>query len=329
MKRGVSRTALVAAVIVIIIVGAAAYWWYYASQPAPYQQTYNIKVYTGGTGGVYYPIGTKLAQLLTNYSNGLIYATAVSSGASVANIAALKAGDAQLIFVQNDVAAYAYGGKYMFNSSMSNLRGVATLYPEVIQIVVRADSGIRTIADLAGKKVAIGAQGSGTAVDIEQILRAGNVWNQITPVYADFNQATDQLKLGQVDAAGLVAGLGASAIVSLATTTPVNLVEISDAILSNLVSQGYTFYVRVNVPSSTYNGMTQSVNTVAVKAMLAVSSDLPKNVVYTIVKILYEHQSELAQANARAADISLNTAKDGMSIPLHDGAAQYFSEKGV
>ncbi|MET1159634.1 MAG: TAXI family TRAP transporter solute-binding subunit [Thermoprotei archaeon] len=325
----VSKTVLISiAVIVVIIAIVAAILLMQPGGGAT--QKYVIKIYTGGTGGTYYPLGTKLAELLNKYSNGLIEASAVTSGASVANAQALAAGDAQVVFIQNDIAYYAYNGLYMFeNNKVENIRGIATLYPETIQIVVRADSGIEKLEDLAGKKVAIGAQGSGTAVNAEQILRAAGLWDKIVPIYADFKQAAQQLKLGQVDAAFLTAGIPTSAVVELSATTPVNLVEIPDDVLNKLHEQGYKFYVRVVVPKDTYNGMTKDVKTVAVKAMLACDANLPDNVVYTIAKILFEHLDELKQAHKKAEAISLEKALDGMSIPLHPGAEKYYKEKGV
>ena len=313
--------------VVLIAVVAALVLGGFGVKPV---ERYSIKIYTGGTGGTYYPIGTKLAELLTKYSNGLIEATAVTSGASVANARALAAGDAQCVFIQNDIAYYAYRGLHMFRgSAVENIRGVATLYPEVIQIVVRADSGIKTLKDLAGKKVVVGAQGSGTAVNAEQILRAAGIWDRVTPIYADFRQGVQMLKLGQVDAVFITAGIPTAAVVELATTVPINLVEIPDSVLETLYKQGYRFYVRVVVPRDTYRGMTRDVPTLAVKAMLACDANLPTEVVYTITKILFEHLDELKQAHKRAADISLDKALDGMSIPLHPGAEKYYREKGV
>ncbi len=339
----ISKTVGIAIAVIIIIIAVAAALILTQQQqpqktttvsptasPTTPAKKYVIKIYTGGTGGTYYPLGTKLAELINKYSNGLIEASAVTSGASVANAQALAAGDAQVIFIQNDIAYYAYNGLYMFkDNKVSNIRGIATLYPETIQIVVRADSGIKTLQDLAGKKVAIGAQGSGTAVNAEQILKAAGLWDKITPVYADFKQAAQQLKLGQVDAAFLTAGTPTSAVVELAATTPVNLVEIPDDVLNKLHEQGYKFYVRVIVPKDTYNGMTKDVKTVAVKAMLACDANLPDDVVYTITKILFEHLDELKQAHKKAEMISLDKALDGMSIPLHPGAEKYYKEKGV
>ena len=324
--KGVSKALIIGVIVVIIVIGIVGYLALYK----PTTTKYTIKIYTGGTGGTYYPLGTKLAELITKYSGGAIEASAVTSGASVANARALKSGDAQLVFIQNDISYYAYKGLYMFKGDpVDIIRGVATLYPEIIQIVVRADSGIKSLSDLAGKKVVVGAQGSGTAVNAEQILKAAGIWDKITPVYADFRQGAQQLKLGQVDAVFLTAGIPTSAIVELSATVPVDLVEVSDSVLKKLHDKGYKFYVSVVVPKGTYKGMDGDVKTVAVKAMIACRSDLPEDVVYKITKILFEHLDELRQAHKRAEDVKLEKALDGMSVPLHPGAEKYYNEKGV
>jgi TRAP transporter TAXI family solute receptor len=328
-----SKTAgiVIAIVVIVIVAGIAAYLAVKGGKSGKAAASpVEIKIYTGGTGGTYYPLGSKLAELITKYSNGKIKAVAVTSGASVANAKALAKGDAQCIFIQNDIAYYAYKGLHMFKGNpVINIRGVATLYPEVIQIVVRADSGIKSIYDLAGKKVVIGAQGSGTAVNAKQILEAAGLWDKVTPIYADFRQGAQMLKLGQADAVFLTAGVPTAAITELSATTPVTLVQIPDEILEKLHNEGYKFYVKVVVPKGTYKGMTTDVQTLAVKAMIACDAKLPDDVVYTITKILFEHLDELRQAHERAKDISLSKALDGMSIPLHPGAEKYYKEKGI
>ena len=320
----VSRTLLVAAIVVIVVVvGVLAY---YALTPkAPYK----ITIYTGGTGGVYYPLGVKLADLLNKYAGDKITASASSSGASVANARALGSGDANLIFIQNDIAYYAYNGLYMFSGGkIEKIRGLVTLYPEIIQIIVRADSGIESISDLRGKRVAVGAAGSGTAVEAEIILKAAGVWDEITVQNLDFTQAAQALKLGQVDAAFVVAGIPTSAVMELAATTPINLVEIPDELLNTLKQQGYTFFVPHTVPKETY-GLNKDVKTLAVRAMLAISSDVPDDIAYTILKVMFDHIDELKQAHSRAQDISIEKALDGLPIKLHPGAAKYYQDKGI
>ncbi len=322
-----SKTLLVAvlAVVVLVVVGVVSYYLL-----MPPRAPYKLVIYTGGTGGVYYPLGVKLADMLNKYASDRITASASSSGASVANARALGTGDANLVFIQNDVAYYAYHGLYMFEGSkIDKIRAVAALYPEIVQIVVRADSGIKSIYDLAGKRVAVGAAGSGTAVEAEIILKAAGVWDKITVQNLDFTQAAQALKLGQVDAAFVVAGIPTSAVMELAATTPVNLVEVPDELVNKLKQQGYLFFIPFTVPKDTYAGMQSDVKTVAVKAMLAVSSDVPDDVVYHVLKVMYDHIDELRQAHSRARDIKLETALEGVPIKLHPGAFKYFQEKGI
>ncbi|NJF24805.1 TAXI family TRAP transporter solute-binding subunit [Thermococcus sp. Bubb.Bath] len=297
------------------------------SQTGSSKYTGEITIYTGGTSGVYYPLGSKYAQLLNDAG---INAKAVTSGASVSNAQAIGNGNAQAAIMQNDVAYYAYNGLYMFNGKpIKKLRGVAALYPETVQFVVKADSEIKSLQDLNGKKVAIGAPGSGTAVAAEQILKAAGVWDSIQKVNQKFSQAAQALKLGQIDAAVIVSGAPTPAITEIAVNTPVRVLPISDDILNKLKNEGYIFYVRQNLSKDTYNGMTEDTPTVAVKAILVVSADLPDSVVYDMTKVLFDNVDALRAVHAKAKYISLQTALDGMSIPLHPGAAKYYEEKGM
>ncbi len=285
-----------------------------------------ITLYTGGTSGVYYPLGSKYAELLNKAG---IKAKAVTSGASVSNAKAIGNGNAQAAIMQNDVAYYAYNGLYMFEKPIKKLRGVAALYPETIQFVVRADSDIKSLQDLAGKKVAIGAPGSGTAVAAEQILKAAGVWDKIQKVNQKFSQAAQALKLGQIDAAVIVAGAPTPAITQIAVTTPVRVIPIPDDILKKLKDEGYIFYVRQVLPKDTYKGVTEDTPTLAVKAILVASADLPEDVVYEMTKVLFDNVETLRAVHQKARYISLDTALDGMSIPLHPGAYKYYTEKGL
>jgi len=288
-----------------------------------------ITIYTGGTSGVYFPLGSKYAEILNK--NG-IKAKAVTSGASVTNAKAIGEGKAQAVILQNDIAYYSYNGLYMFEGKkISKIRGVAALYPETIQFVVRADSEIKSLQDLKGKKVAIGAPGSGTAVAAEQILKAAGVWDSIQKVNQKFSEAAQSLKVGQIDAAVIVSGAPTPAVNQIAVQTPVRVLPIPDDILNKLHDQGYIFYVRQNLPKDTYNGMTEDTPTVAVKAILAVSADLPNDVVYQMTKILFDpnNLAELHKVHAKTKYISLDTALDGMSIPLHPGAIKFYEEKGI
>ncbi|NJE47000.1 TAXI family TRAP transporter solute-binding subunit [Thermococcus sp. GR7] len=321
MKKVMSIGLVAVLVLAVVIAGCIG------SEGGQTTQTQEITIYTGGTSGVYFPLGSKYAEILSK--NG-VNAKAVTSGASVANAKAIGDGTAQAAIMQNDVAYYAYHGLYMFEGNkIEKLRGVAALYPETVQFVVRADSDIKSLQDLAGKKVAIGAPGSGTAVAAEQILKAAGVWDSIQKVNQAFSEASQSLKLGQVDAAVIVSGAPTPAVNQIAVQTPVRILPIPDDILNKLKNEGYIFYVRQVLPKDTYNGMTEDTPTVAVKAVLVVSADLPEDVVYQMTKILFDNVAELQKVHAKTQYISLETALDGMSIPLHPGAAKYYEEKGM
>jgi len=294
---------------------------------APKVEKTEVMLYTGGTAGVYFPLGSKYAEMLNKYSE-IIDASAVTSGASVTNVKGIEKGESQAGLIQNDVSYYARKGIFMFENPVLQLQGVATLYPETIQFVVRAESDIYTLADLEGKNVAVGAPGSGTAVCCEQILRAAGIWDTIMRFDLSFAEAATALKLGQVDVGFLVAGYPTSAIEEVAVTIPVRIVSIPGEILDKLYTEGYPFYVRQAIPKGTYK-MTEDVASCAVMAMLCVHKDLSDDVVYDMTEILFEHLDELRAAHVKAADITLDTALDGMSLILHPGAVKYYEEKGI
>jgi len=287
-----------------------------------------ITIFTGGTAGVYFPLGSKYAEMLNKNSN-LIDASAVTSGASVTNAKAIGTNECQAALLQNDVSYYALKGTNMFDAPIPQLRGVACLYPETIQFVVLADSPIATLADLAGKNVAVGAPGSGTAVACEQILTAAGVWNSITRFDLNFAEAASAIKLGEVDAGFIVAGAPTPAIEELAISSPVRILDIPDNVLNGLLSAGYPFYVRQLIPHGTYGMTGQQVSTVAVQAMLAVRNDLTEAVVYDMTKILFTKLDELRTAHTKGNEVTLQTALDGMSLKLHPGAVKYYKEAGV
>ena len=291
---------------------------------------YEITIYTGsGPGSVYFAIGSMLAKI-TNKKSKLIAAKAVTSGASVANCKAIGKGEAQVAIAQNDVTWYAWEGKYQFEGKpIKVLRAIGTLYPEPVQIVVRADSDIKSIYDLKGKKVVVGAAGSGVAATAERVLKAAGIWDQIEPVYQTFEEAAQSLVLGQVDAEFTVIAYPAPAINQIAVKVPVRILDVPDEVVQKLHDQGYPFYVKVTIPAGTYNGMDQDAQTIAVKATLIVHKDLPDEVVYELTKILYENIDDLAKAHQVAKQIDINHAFDGLMVPLHPGAIKYYEEHGI
>ncbi len=295
----------------------------------PPAEVKEVTIVTGGSSGTYYPIGGAMAQIITKYVPG-VKATAVTSGASVVNARKVGELEAEFGLLQNDVAYYAYNGLEMFkDSKLDKLRGVATLYPEIIQIVTLKENNIKTIYDLKGKKVAVGAPGSGTAVDAMQILKAAGIDESNTEIrYLNFKEVSDALKDKTIDAGFIVAGIPTAAVSDIAAVRDVAIVEVPDEIYQKL-KEDYPFYTQVTIPAGTYKGVDEDVKTVAVLAMLATNADLPDDLVYQITKAIFEHRDELVAAHKRAEDITLETALEGMSIPLHPGAEKYYKEKGL
>ncbi len=326
-RKALSKT-IIALIVVIVIVAAAA-----AFLSMQKGQAYTVTILTGSTSGTYYPVGTAYAQVLNKYSDGKIDARALEGRASVSNIQSLCQKEAVAALAQNDISYYAYHGSTIsaFDGKPQKcIRAVAVLYPETIQIVVRADSGINSIQDLAGKKVAVGAEGSGTYWNARQILEAAGIWDQIQPEYKKFNEITEDLKLGNIDAAFLTAGIPTSAVEQLAAEIQIKILPVPDDIY-NALKQNYPFYAQVTIPAGTYSGVDEEVKTVAVMSMLLVRDDVPDDIVYTMTKLLFEHVDEIKENVQKQSVqyISLDHALDGLSIPLHPGAYQYYQEQGI
>jgi len=296
-----------------------------ADQKAPDKKFINIA--TGGTAGVYYPLGGAIAEILNKNVPG-VNATAQSTGASVANINMLKDSKVELAMVQNDTAYYAFKGTEMFkDKQVANVRGMATLYNETIQIIVMADSSIKTIQDLKGKKVAVGSIGSGTEANARQILETyGITYNDLKPQYLSFGEAASGLKDGNVDVAFVTAGAPTAAIQDIAFQNKVRLISI-EADKADALIKKYPFYAKQLVPANTYPGQTTELATVAVKAMLVVPENLDVDTVYKMTKAIYANTDRLKAAHKLGEGITKASALEGMPIPLHPGAEKFFNEK--
>lgn len=293
-------------------------------------EKFEVTIYTGsGPGSVYFAIGSMLAKVINQKSQTLA-AKGVTSGASVANVRAIAKGEAQVGIAQNDVTYYAIKGVAQFEGNpVKNLRAVAALYPEPLQLVVRADSGLKKLEDLVGKRVVVGAAGSGVAQTAERVLKAAGIWDKVNRIYQTFEEAAQSLVLGQVDAEFTVIGYPAPAIEMIAVSVPVRLIPIPDDIIKKLHEQGYPFYVKVTIPKGTYKGMDEDVQTLAVKATLVVDEKLPVDVVYELTRILYTSIDDLATAHQLAKQIKMSEAFEGLTVPLHPGAVKFFEEKGL
>lgn len=282
---------------------------------------------TGGTAGTYYALGGDIAALWMAKIPDLDV-TAQSTGGSKANIILINDGDAELATVQNDVMAYAYAGNEFFdNQVIDSFQAIGYLYPELVQIVVAADSDIHTIADLKGKQVSIGAVGSGVFFNAVQILgNAGLGLEDIVPHYLSFDESATSFQNKQIDAFFITAGLPNTAIVEVANKIDVRLIGLDDADMAKLAEQ-YAYYVPVTVPAGTYNGMAEDVTVPAVGAVLICSKDLSEDLVYSLTSTLYEDTAELS--HAKKAEISAESAVKGIPVPFHPGAEKYFKEKGL
>jgi TRAP transporter TAXI family solute receptor len=291
-----------------------------------------VSIAAGWVTGAYFPMAGAISRIAWKHLKEQgIKVTAESSGASVANAKLIGQGDTDFAILQNDIASYAHNGKEgMFDEAVSNLLGVCTLFPEHVQVVARKDSNIKSIADLKGKKVAIGPVGSGTAENAKQILEAWGLKvedlgkaEQLTA-----SQSADYIKDGRLDAAFFTVAVGAAVIMDTALIVDAAIVPIEGPNVDKLIAQ-YPFYAKQVVTGGLYKGNDNDVNTVSVMAMLSARADLEEEIVYAIVNAMYSDLEQLRKAHAKFKNIQMEDGLIGMGIPLHPGAEKYFKEKGV
>ena len=283
---------------------------------------------TGGTSGTYYGYGGVLGQYIKNHAG--IDVTVVSTDGSKANIQGIAAGDYQLGTVQSDVMAYAWEGTRSFESDgkVDSFRVVAGLYAESVQLVTM-DPEIKSVADLAGKSVSIGAPGSGVYFNaIDVLTAAGLTEDDIKAQYQSFADSADALKDGKIDAAFIVAGAPTPAITELCTTNSAYLVPIDGEVADKLMAD-CPFYTTYVIPAGTYAGQEADVTTVTVKATLIVSESVSEEDVYKLTAAIFDNIDAITAENAKGAELSIENATSGMTAPFHAGAAKYFAEKGV
>jgi TRAP transporter TAXI family solute receptor len=294
-----------------------------------------LSLVTGGTAGVYFPLGGAMAEIWNSKVSGVRVA-AQSSGASVANVRTLARGDAQLALVQNDIAYYANNGSEVFAEAGSNkpqpvpgIRGVAMLYPETIQIVTLRGKGINGIEDLKGRRVVVGDLGSGTEANARQILSVYDLfYRQLRPDFLSFASGIDQLRDGNTDAVFITAGYPTAAVVDIASSREIVLLPVGNEALQALRAK-WSFYTRATIPMDAYPRLKAPTPTVAVMAMLVARADLPDDLVYNLTKAMWENLDRIKAAHARGRDLDLAKALDGMPLPVHPGADRYYLERGV
>lgn len=285
-----------------------------------------VNIGTGGTAGTYFPLGGAFAELWNNNIKG-INATAQSTGASVANINLLIDGEVEVVIVQNDTAYYAFNGEQMFEgAAFDKLRGLATLYSEPLQIVT-TDPSIKTVADLKGKNIAVGAIGSGVEANARQIIAAAGMdfEKDINPKFLSFAEASSGLKDKQVDAAFLTAGIPTAAIQDLSAQNDVFIVAIEGDVAATLKAD-YPFFTDFVIPANTYKGQTEDTQSLTVKSMLCVSADMEDDLAYALTKQIYENLDRVILAHNVGKFITKETAGEAMPVEMHPGAARYFNE---
>ena len=281
---------------------------------------------TGGEAGTYYAFGSVLAQYVSN--NSSLSVTAITGNGSKANVEDLDAGDVQLGFCQSDVMSYAYDGTNLFadTGAVGSFSVAAALYMEQVQIVTM-NPDIKTVADLKGKIVSIGAQGSGVYFNAIDVLGAyGMTEADITPVYQSFGDSAESLKDKKIDAAFIVSGAPTTAIVDLSTSAQVYLVSIDDEHMDKLLASS-PYYSAYTIAADVY-GTPEDVQTVAVAAVVLVRDDVSDDDVYTFVSTIFDNIDAISEQHGKGAELSLEFASSMTSVPYHPGAAKYFAEKG-
>jgi TRAP transporter TAXI family solute receptor len=311
-------------VLAVLVVGIAVLGLASASPAGE-----NLILATGGTAGTYYPFGGAMAKIWNSKIPGM-NVTAQATGASVENVRLMNRDEVELALVQSDTIDFAFNAKEAFKEKLTKMAGVAVLYPELVHIVVRGDLDIKNFAGLKGKKIGVGAPGSGTEANYRQLLDAYKMSkDDVSAQYLSFAESADQFKDGRIDAFMVTGGVPTSAIMDVATQRSIKILPVEDAMIATLTGK-YPFLSAATIPANAYRGVAAPVKTMAVNAVLiAHPKKLSEQVVYNLTKTLFESQAELAAAHAKGKELKLETATKGISIPMHPGAAKFYKEKGV
>ena len=320
---------LVALSLVVVGCGGGGAGGEKKAAPAKIQ---NINIATATTGGVYYPLGNAMSQLFNQKIPG-IKASAGATAGTPQNILLMQKKEAEVAFAQNGVAFYAYNGKEMFKDKPTKfLRGITNLYPNVMHIVVAANSSIKSVKDFEGKKFVPGAIGSATEINSKEILSLYGLdykdKKNVKGEYLGYSEAAEALKDGRVDGILIAGGLPTSSVLDAASSLKIRILSIEPEMIAKL-KETMPWYYEITIPKGTYIGQTEDVKTVAVANLLICRDDLSNELVYNMTKALHDNQKDLVAAHSAAKDMKLQDALKGMTVPMHPGAEKYYKEKGI
>lgn len=282
----------------------------------------DIVIGTGGTSGTYYPIGASITAVITKYVAG-VNASAISTEGSIENVMLMKNGEVDLLLGAANSLYVAYNGLEPFDESYEDLRGIAVLYPEVFHFIVLEDSGIDTVYDLEGKRVSVGNIESGNRRTAKELLHIHGIeFDEIEPVYLSYRDGVIALKDGSVDCVILGAGIPTVAVVDAASEMDINLLSLDMELFSDY--EKFNYLTPFIISEGTYIGVNHDVVTVSSPALLATHKGMDEEIVYEIIKALFEHLDEIKSAHPQGANIKISNIYSGMSIPLHVGAKKYY-----
>ena len=285
-----------------------------------------VTIATGGASGPYNIIGTSLAEIYAKTFG--VNSKTQTTGASVENVNLLTLGKVDMVLALSDVVTDAVKGENNFDKPIANIQQIAVLYPNVVQLVSTQGSGIKTIEDLKGKRIAVGDQGSGTEVNARTLLEGfGMTYDDLTVDYLGFADAADAMKAGKIDAAFFSSGLPNSSLLELEQGLDLQIVSINQDTLKELIKTK-PYFKTFEIPAGTYGNET-AVPTAAIMNALLVRSELSEGDGYKLTKALFDNLEGLKNAHQAAADISLDTAQQGMVAPIHPGAKRYYDEQAA
>ena len=297
-----------------------------SAQPARAQAF--INVLTGGTSGVYYPLGVTIGKI---YSDNIpnVKTQVQATKASVENLILLQRGRGEIAFALGDAlkAAWNGNGEAGFKTKLNKLRTLGAIYPNYIQIIATADSGIKTLADLKGKSISVGAPKSGSELNSRAILAAAGLsYKDMGKVEClPFAESVDLMKNRQLDATLQSAGLGVASLKDLSTSTEITVVAVPKEVVDKIGPP----FVSIIIPANTYTDQDKDVPTAAVINYLVTSSAVSDDLAYQMTKLIFESLPELANSHAAGKQIKLKNAALGSPVPLHPGAIRYYKEKGL